>query len=182
MRLEEKLSQLNDNETTAFKGFLPLFVKTPSHLQVSWLGDRRVSFEGYEGSVALDHLADCFMKSINPENLSLQQRLDWNGLWDKVEHLYDKSDTILAKLSRLSEKILSVINLLRLLPCKRYFEAHMRIRGRGPFGNRQPLFSFSREEFKKHWPGCTPIECDSRYVVASREMVEELLIRESRTR
>lgn len=90
MELREKLISLTCNNTVAELSEM----LNHSHVSISWRGQRLVSVDGYEGDVTINEVASKYLKA-SPFNQDapLQDKLDCDSLWGRIQQLYIESDS-----------------------------------------------------------------------------------------
>lgn len=153
MKLSDYLNSINHAETVTRLNDLI------DHVQVciSWWGQRVVKVDAYEGYVEINALASKYLNA-KPfrcqSSLSLQQRYDCYILWDRIKQLYLDSD------NQLSQTWLFkfLIPLKEARPyCKLWAgDPQTILTDTKHKSNRNRLYQFTPEEFKRYWPNEKP--------------------------
>ena len=155
-----------------------------THVNISWWGQRLVSVDGYEGSVAINELALKYLEATpfrRDAESTLQDRLTCAGLWERVQQLYIDSEAALTNTSVYEY----LVPMKEFRPyCRACAGDPMAIIGEWDLSERKSgLFEFTPTEFKKLWPDAEPKgkswvmgggESSERWT-ASKEMVESAL-------
>lgn len=180
MELREKIISLTNHNTVAELSKM----LDQAHVAISWWGQRLVSIDGYTGSVEINELASKYLKAApfqESTHLSLQERLDCDTLWGRINKLYIDSN-----------KQLNTYLLYKHLVALKEFRPYCRVCAGDPLaiiqewdlgGRREALFEFTPDTFKEFWDesekqgeSC-PLSRDGNSIrwLASREMVESVL-------
>lgn len=183
MELEDKIDSISEANIVAELSTM----LDKAHVSTSWWGQRLVSIDGYEGEVKIDKLAKKYLEAVSYQrdhDTSLQSRLDYANLRDRVKKLYIDSDT------QLNETLIYwiIVPLLEYRPWdKEYYigpQAIIRNDQNGKFAEGEE-FAFSPERFKQYWNAemRTRASFEENYSegtvdvkwYASKEMVESAL-------
>jgi len=179
MKLGEKLTTLTGENTVQE---LNRMLKR-THVGISWLGRRRVWVEGYKGSVQINELAQKYLEAAPfkmESDASLQERLNCDDLWGKVQKLYGDSDEMLSR--TLFYKY--IVDYMEFRPyCRACAGDPQAIIGLECGGRRTDIFEFKPERFKKFWyesekVGSSFAMVDDKELIgwqANRKMVERVV-------
>jgi len=164
-------------------------------VDVSANGGRVLSVEGFSGGITINGFAEIFLKNlpkmeINPTHLGkkriikdLQNRFDFDSLWERIKNLYEES-----------EKLLSKSVCLTLFTWGSEFRPWCRscagdpqaiILG-GDFGaNRERLFTFTEKQYKQIFKDLKPSHQEwhgggRNYWGPGKEKVKEYLDEQNR--
>ncbi len=177
MKLSEKLDSLTKENTVDELSIMLSFAQ----VSISWWGQRLVTVDGYEGSVAVDELASKYLKAEpfqSGTKASLVDRLACESLWDRVKQLYTKSDKDLA-----GTRVYGYLVPIREFPLFSDLLYTKDIIREELGGKRASLFNFTPAEFKKYWSpllkygiSFTAGQLETERWAATKEMVERAVV------
>lgn len=181
MKLDEKISYLKpDNAVQELTNLLDNSenVKTT----ISWWGQRLVSLDKFDGFATIDQVARKYLKAsafdIDNTERSLEDRLQADNLWEKVENLYTESDKELAK-TRFYKYLVPLIEVFKIFSNapQKIFRDEI-----SAMFYRNHLFYFTPENFRtffgedeKKGEVYTLGKANSTRWLASKEMVKSLV-------
>ncbi len=194
--LSEKLASLTKENTVAELNKMLAYAQTSqvvpppvqkfahAHVSISWGGQRLVTVDGYEGSVEINELglkyfsADPFQSDTQA---ALEDRLDCDNLWGRVQKLYNDSDAVLGNTSAYWLLVLTK-ELRPYSGCNPNDPMHVFLQCSFDY-KKDSIFYFTKDEFKALWPNGEPRwkietgeggEASERWA-ARREFVEAAL-------
>ena len=142
---------LNYNDDAFFLPTLNIKINT-AQVSISYWGERIVTFNQMEGSTTLDNIVNKYFQSevfqvgLRP---SLLNRASAIGLWDKLNDLYERSNTILN--NSYVYKYLVPLREINMNPRKWFFPYLMNKADQNHVF-RSSLFDMSYTELTTNWP------------------------------